>query len=192
MVPAYILSGGRSQRFGSDKARYEWPAGPQLKVLADQLHTAGHAVHIVADRADRYEDLGFDCLVDIRPDCGPLAGLASALAHHRSTLNTEAEQLPGWLLLVSCDQRNWQSSWYDSLALQTDREVDAICYYDTQWQPLPGLYHCRLLDTVLSRIESRQLSLHGLLDSLAEASLQVAVTDPPSRYSFNTPDDLHK
>lgn len=180
LSPAYILAGGQSRRFGSDKARYAWPAGPQLQVLADQLRCAGHVVHVVADRSDRYRDLGFNCLTDVQPDSGPLAGLARGLIHHRD----------GWLLLVSCDQRNWQPAWYEALAVHRDDDVDAICYFDTQWQPLPGLYHTRLLETILDRLQQRQLSFHGMLETLGPACRPVQVSDPPSRWSFNTPTEL--
>ena len=187
---AYILSGGQSRRFGSDKARHATPAGPQLLVLADQLRSLGHTVHIVADRADRYADLGLTCLVDSQPNSGPLAGLAAALAHHRQSLPRPSLRANGWLLLVSCDQRDWQSAWTEQLSLYTSDAADAAIYYDTQWQPLPGLYHIDLLPTIIDRLASDQLSLHSLLDSLGSRCSKVHTTQPPSQWSFNTPADL--
>lgn len=188
--PAYILSGGQSRRFGSDKARYATPAGPQLLILADQLRSNGHTVHVVADRAERYADLGLTCIVDIQPNSGPLAGLASALAHHRQSLPSPAPRPSGWLLLVSCDQRHWQPAWTEELSLNTGDAVDAAINYDTQWQPLPGLYHVDLLPTLMNRLASGQLSLHSLLDSLGSRCSKVITTQPPSQWSFNTAADL--
>jgi molybdenum cofactor guanylyltransferase len=188
--PAYILSGGRSSRFGSDKARYATPAGPQLLTLADQLRSHGHAVHVVADRADRYADLGITCLVDAQPDSGPLAGLASALEHHQSTASETHHS--GWILLVSCDQRHWQPSWYNDLNAHANDGVDASIYYDTMWQPLPGLYHMRMLSTIIQRLQQRQLSLHGLLGAIEQRIAKVHTTQPPSDWSFNTLEDLSK
>ncbi len=195
MNPAYILAGGQSSRFGSDKARYQPPgstAAPQIVTLVDALRKSGHDVHVVADRADRYADLGLDCLVDREPGLGPLAGLASALAHRATTVPPDASPLDQWLMLVSCDQRNWQDVWYDALAIHTHRSAAAILYYDSQWQPLPGLYHVQLLDTVVQHIQQRRLSFHALLDALGEACVKVEVTEPPSLWSFNTPEDLNR
>ena len=190
MVPAYILTGGGSSRFGSDKARHPMPNSPQLLVLADQLRAVGHPVHFVADRADRYSDLLITCLVDVQPDSGPLAGLATALEHHRESLSANADWLQGWLMLVSCDQRQWQASWCDDLAARFQREALAIVYFDTQWQPLPGLYHVDLLPCVRQRLTLKQLSLHGLLESIDARCLKVSTEQPPSRWSFNSPADL--
>lgn len=183
MQPAYILSGGRSSRFGSDKARYQTPSGPQLSVLANQLRAAGHIVHFVADRADRYADLGVTCLVDVQPDSGPLSGLASALQHSGSQLNPEHSN---WVLLLSCDQRNWQTAWYDQLVSHVHDAASAVVYFDDQWQPMPGLYHVDLLSTVVQRLQNRRLSMHGLLDAIEQRAVKVHTTQPPSRWSFNT------
>lgn len=191
-LPAYILSGGQSRRFGSDKARYATPAGPQLLVLADQLRNCGHTVHVVADRADRYADLGLKCLVDTQPDSGPLAGLASALAHHRDSLPVAAPRAHGWILLVNCDQRHWQQVWTDVLSKHAHDDVDASIYFDTQWQPLPGLYHIALLPTIIDRLSSRQLSLHSFLDSLGPRCARIHTTTPPCQWSFNTPAELER
>ncbi len=147
-LPAYILAGGQSRRFGSDKARHLTPAGPQLLVLADQLRNCGHSVHVVADRADRYADLGLTCLVDTQPDSGPLAGLASALAHHRSARSTGCQpvsdnpssassRFPSWILLVNCDQLVWQAAWVEHLMEHIHDDAATSIYFDTQWQPLP-------------------------------------------------------
>ena len=187
---AFILSGGQSRRFGSDKARHITPAGPQLLVLVDQLRSCGHTVHVVADRADRYADIGLTCLVDAQPNSGPLAGLASALAHHLQSLPSPSPRASGWLILVSCDQRYWQSSWTEELSLHISDAVDAAIFYDTQWQPLPGLYHVDLLPTIMDRLAAHQLSLHSLLDSLGSRCSKVHTTQPPSHWSFNTPADL--
>lgn len=188
MLPAYILSGGQSRRFGSDKARHVTSQGPQLLVLANQLRTCGHEVHIVADRADRYADLGFTCLVDAQANSGPLAGLATALEHHRQVQSTQREH--GCLLLVSCDQRHWQTAWYDELSAHVTDDSDAVIYFDGMWQPMPGLYHIDLLSTVAQRLNGRQLSMHGLLDAVEGRAVKVHTTQPPSRWSFNTQAEL--
>ena len=123
-LPAYILCGGRSQRFGADKARVLIEGVPQLLRLSGALQRAGHEVRYVADRADRYRDLGVECLVDSRPDCGPMAGLECALQHRTAeiasyaSLTRAGESDAIWaarLLVVSCDQAIWESSWSEEL-----------------------------------------------------------------------------
>lgn len=190
MFPAYILSGGRSTRFGSDKSRYLTAAGPQLLALADRLRSQGHEVHIVADAADRYTDWGVTCIVDVQPNSGPMAGLAAALGHRQAVRLGDRQS--GWILLVSCDQYVWQNTWYEELNSSVSQSVDASVYFDSQWQPLPALYHCDLLPSIMQRLMLGELSLHGLLDSLGERVSKVATTQPPSRWSFNTLSELDR
>ncbi len=145
---------------------------------------------VVADRADRYTDLGIECLVDAQPSSGPLAGLASALRHHRSQQSGDRAQ--GWILLVSCDQRQWQTTGTTNCAPWPMTMLEAAVYFDTQWQPLPGLYHIGLLSTLSSRLQQGQLSMHGLLAAIEARAAKVHTTQPPSAWSFNTREDLNR
>lgn len=196
--PAYILCGGRSSRFGSDKARAVIDGVPLLLHLGDALKRTGHCVHYVADSIDRYRDLGITCLVDARANCGPLAGLCRALEHHASLRASLADRLPrsDWLLLVNCDQARWDPQWSSALddAARTAGSALAAAFFDTAWQPLPALLHVDLLAEVPERLNYGRLSLKHLLADLESRgrSAKVSTRRPPSSWSFNTPDELAK
>lgn len=194
-LPSYILCGGQSRRFGTDKARVHQSGQPQLLHLATALRSAGHEVLYVADRADRYSDLGITCLVDPQSDSGPLAGLVSALTHRASQSRSGAGE--GWLLLVSCDQARWDQAWFDELdaARRASPSARAVAYFDTAWQPLPALYHIELLTDIQQRLADRRLSLQSLLKDLYACERCARVEREhdrtvPSAWSFNTPDEL--
>ena len=57
-VPAYILAGGRSVRFGSDKARALVEGEPLIRRVADGLAQVTGSITAVAQQADAYADLG--------------------------------------------------------------------------------------------------------------------------------------
>ncbi len=67
-----VLAGGRSSRFGSDKAVADW----QGRALAD------HAAALIGPHVDAIVIVGPDGIADIpRPGLGPLGGIAGALDH---------------------------------------------------------------------------------------------------------------
>ena len=53
LVPAYILSGGRSSRFGSDKARALAAGKPLILHAADTVAPVAASITVVADRPDK-------------------------------------------------------------------------------------------------------------------------------------------
>lgn len=142
-IPAYILAGGASRRFGSDKARATFHGRPLIMTLSNQLVEQGFTVTVVGKRDDQYADLGLLTIGDIEPDQGPIGGLHTALTHRGE----------GWLLLCSCDMLEIDDRWVDSLLdeLRRSPEADAITARDHRLQPFPGLYHTRLLQSAALR-----------------------------------------
>ena len=152
MLPVYILAGGRSLRFGSDKAR----ATVDNISLVVRLHNIIAAqmssrVFVVANAVDAYEDLGLTTLGDPIPNLGPVSGIATALEHlHKLTAlacdqdasetKPELSRLvapPQWSLIVSCDLLEWHDAWLRRLAQElakekttsSHRHAKAVCFY---------------------------------------------------------------
>lgn len=212
--PAYILAGGQSARFGSDKALVTMEGKPLLLRLHASLAALGHAVQVIADREDRYAALGLTCLLDAQPQSGPLAGLMTAVRHRRSLLGE------GWLLLANCDQVEWFPGWLTLLgsasttsawAATFEQAVQEECCEElpvnpagrnaasptrratssnaaTYRQPIPGLYHTQMHDFVQAALSARQFSLQNLLRQVP--SMALTTPNNPSQWSFNTPEEL--
>lgn len=174
-LSAYILAGGRSSRFGSDKARAVLDDLPLIQRQAAQLRDCGCLVRVVARHADTYADLGLETIGDLEPDRGPVGGVRTALTHRRE----------GWALITSCDLLQVNPDWIDTLLTPTMHECDAIAFRDDRWQPFPGLYHTRLLER--ADVWTRG-SLQHLLDHANTISLP-APRDPEIR-QVNRPSDL--
>ena len=88
----YVLVGGRSSRFGADKALASWQRKPLALWVAEQVRAAAGPVTLVGD-PEKYGGLGLPVIADPVEGFGPLAGLAAALEH------SAAE----WNLVVACD-----------------------------------------------------------------------------------------
>jgi molybdopterin-guanine dinucleotide biosynthesis protein A len=137
-VAVYLLAGGRSSRFGSDKARAETPEGPLLRHVAARMEPVATQITVVADRIDKYADLGLQTIADEYPGRGPLCGILTALRHH------SAVRGPGWILVASCDLVGVRHEWARALIEHAQDTVDAVAFRGARWEPLFALYHTRL------------------------------------------------
>lgn len=182
--PAYILCGGKSARFGTDKARVRIDRQPHLLRLAKSLRKQGHETHFVADHHDRYRDLGIATIVDAQPESGPLAGLLAA-ARHRASYSGG-----GWFLLLSCDQLRWQPQYFQRLASRITANLAAITYGDPSVQPIPGLYHTRIEPAAAAALSAKQLSLKRMLE-IGDSTLAIEESDNPRDWCFNSTAELN-
>jgi len=189
-VPAYILAGGRSVRFGSDKARALVGGEPLIRRVADGLGPVASSVTAVAQEADAYADLGLGTIADTAPDRGPVQGLLAALLHRLETTG------PGWLLLAACDMLPADAIGYTSLLDARDlapNPTHAIARRTDRWHPMPGLYHTALLPLVAAYLADDGRSFQGLLNKPGCHADSPPGGDTPPTFTLhaNTPDDLH-
>src|SRR5579884_3354907 len=82
----YVLVGGRSSRFGSDKAIFPWQGRPLALRVAEQVLRAAGSVALVGN-PEIYKHLGLPVIPDPVSGAGPLAGLAAALGHSPAEWN---------------------------------------------------------------------------------------------------------
>jgi len=189
-VAAFILAGGRSTRFGSDKARALVDGSPLIVRVARLADAAGlRPVTAIAREVGAYDDLGVTTLADIRPGQGPLAGLETALLAARSS--------DTWVALLTCDLLVLDPVWVATLcaARASAGNAGAIVFADdVRFQPAPGLYHARLLPRLQKRLASAaaglgKASFQALLDEAMTVRLPLPANWPPV-ISANRPTDL--
>lgn len=188
-LPAYILAGGQSSRFGTDKARALLDGQPLILRIARKLETCASRIMIVADRPSKYADLGLQCIVDETPGAGPLAGLEAALMYHGNS-NTE-DSANGWILVCSCDLVEVHAHWVGQLLHAAAKGTQAIAFRhgDGRWEPLFALYHNDVLDEVRTALQGARRSLQFLLNNISAIGLPLPV-DWPELSQINTQQDF--
>jgi molybdopterin-guanine dinucleotide biosynthesis protein A len=148
--PGYILAGGESRRFGSDKARAPWRGTSLIAWNAQMLREAGMAVTVVAGAAEAYADLGLRTIADAFPGKGPLNGIYTALM----------ECAPAeWVLVMACDLVGVEAPWLARLWEARDEAHDAVLFAAEREQPLLGLYSTRLAPALKAAIEADHLAV---------------------------------
>ncbi len=182
-VPAYILAGGKSSRFGSDKARALLDGVPLIRRTADALRPVVTDIIVVAERSEKYADLGLRTIADARPGLGPLGGLATAMADRLERGGA------GWLLLTSCDLAEPRADWVQTLLKWATPDRRAVLFRGERLEPLLALYHTDLLP-----LADEHLSLaKGALWRLVEAAVHVVMPLPVGHQRLpqvNTPGEL--
>ena len=91
-VAGYVLTGGRSSRFGSDKALYPFRGKAMALWVAEAVLAHVPTVTLVGD-PNLHSSLGIPVIPDQVPGTGPLGGIVAALAHAKCQ----------WCLIAACD-----------------------------------------------------------------------------------------
>jgi molybdopterin-guanine dinucleotide biosynthesis protein A len=159
-----VLAGGRSSRFGSDKAQAMFRG----RTLAE------HARDLLVPYVDRSVIVGRDSvIIDLPgPDIGPLGGIAGALSYARGQ---------GFMsvLTIACDMPVLP----DGLLAALARKAPAYCPY----APVLGHWNTASLEALLEHIAvSPRRSVRGWATAIG--ALPIAAPAPIP--NINTPEDI--
>jgi molybdopterin-guanine dinucleotide biosynthesis protein A len=162
---------------GRDKALLEWNSHAVVEDVAARVQNVAGNVALVG-RPERYAALGFECLSDLRPGLGPLAGIEAALESGRAELN----------LIVACDMPGIETEWLRKLLRQAEQS-GAFCSVLRDGggivHPLCGVYRTECLPEVRRALDEGCLKVHDLVHDLRGEFLDVKGPAP----NVNTPED---
>jgi molybdopterin-guanine dinucleotide biosynthesis protein A len=182
---AAILAGGKSQRFGSNKALAPWFNGHVIDAVAQATMDACQEVIIIADEPEPYSYSGLPVFPDIMSGLGPLAGLQSALRHAKSER----------VLLLGCDMPLLNSELLNLMWEIPTWAPVVIPVTPQGLEPLHAIYHKSLLSIVDHRINCGDLSLRSLVKDIpcrivSPADILKVCPSFKCLSSVNTPEDL--
>lgn len=80
-MEAFVLAGGESKRFGSNKALYKLGDKTLVEHACERLSSLFERVRILARDARSLGELGFEILSDVRSEACPLSGVYSGLKY---------------------------------------------------------------------------------------------------------------
>jgi molybdopterin-guanine dinucleotide biosynthesis protein A len=180
-----VLAGGRSQRFGRDKAAVTFRGIPLLERAVSALEPLVPDTRVAVRRDQLTDELRQRCrlLVDSESGIGPAAGI---LAAHRS------DGLAAWLV-VACDMPLVEKATLTLLIRARDHQRAATAFRaaDGRAEPLCAIYEPATLARFRLHVEAG--GDPSPRDWLMAAD--TALVDPPGAgalVNVNTPEDLRR
>jgi len=147
-----VLAGGRSSRFGQNKASFRYRGKPLALWALESLEGASERFLV----ANRPYDFGVPVYPDLYPGSS-LGGLHAALSRAQYD----------WLALAACDMPFLNAAYWQKLLAQTNRVegVQAVVVLGPEGrpQPLAALYHKSLLPLTETRLKAKKLKMQALL-----------------------------
>jgi molybdenum cofactor guanylyltransferase len=148
-----VLAGGRSSRFGANKALHVWRGQSLLEHALRGLEGCAERLVIGGEPHSNIEDITF--YPDLKPFQGALFGVARAL---------ELAEHPR-VCITACDMPNLSPAYWASLA-ELEGEVVIPENKEGLLEPLGAIYAKSCLEAIRNAIVQDQLKLTGWLEQV--------------------------
>lgn len=153
-----ILAGGKSKRFGSDKAVAAFGKGerPLIVHLSDQLSGLGLDHYVSVRETGKYRELGLKEFADRFIECGPLGGVGTALKA------LEARSC----LFLTCDMPLVGKKDLERLIALGEKNSGANCVFvfEDEIQPFPCVLQKKVLPLIEGQIAKKEYSMKAFFD----------------------------
>lgn len=176
---AAVLAGGKSKRFGSDKALYLYKDKPLIQWVLDSFASSNDKF-IVANK--KYPSFELAVYSDIIDSQGPLSGIYTALSYAKND----------WLAVAACDMPALKSEYWETLFTYT-KDYQAVVVKTKQGlEPLAAFYHISIMDLLKMQIDKSEYSVQKLLKLIKLKSLDISEIkqDPKVFSNLNYLDDI--
>ena len=158
MIKGLVLAGGKSSRFGQDKALALYQGVRFLDRTVALLGSVDLKPIVVTRRNADYSFLKCPVFYDKLPDQGPLGGIYTAMTVFKKTT----------FLILTCDMPALTSPALREL-LNEHEPARQLTYYSTAnraEQPFPGIFEPSVLMIVREKLKKNDLSVAALFREL--------------------------
>lgn len=176
-----ILSGGKSKRFGMDKALYSFNNSTLLESLISEFKYYGDLY--LSGPFKKYVFLKEEVTIieDEFQNKGPMAGIYQIL----KTSKTD------WNFIVAVDMPFVDIEFLDPLVKEIEEGYEAIIYTEgDKKNPLCALYHKNILEKLESHLKKDKLKMMAFLDELKAKYIPINSSNKKKLINLNRPEDL--
>lgn len=155
-VTGIILAGGKSSRFGSNKALSRIEGDRLIERLCRAVGSVtGRMVLITHTPAD-YAFLGLESRKDLVPRCGPIGGIYTALSTAQTPL----------CLCVACDMPFIRPEFLEYMIGRSAGYDVVVPVNDGRMEPLCAIYRDTCVPAIEDRIRTRKYKIAGFFDEV--------------------------
>ena len=155
-VAGVILAGGKSSRFGSNKALALHQGDALIQTIARRLAALFPETLLITNTPEEYGFLGWPMAKDLYPDCGPLAGIHAAL-------RTVSQPR---IFVCGCDMPLVNPDLIRFLCeLEGDHDI-VLPWLDEGPEPLYAVYSKNALPIIEEQLAKKQYKIGRLFDTL--------------------------
>jgi molybdopterin-guanine dinucleotide biosynthesis protein A len=179
---AVLLAAGRSTRMGVDKAVLRVTGLTLWERQLGVLRAAGCCEVTISARPEQlWVPANMPVVRDTRPDAGPLAGIAAALAQ------TEATHL----MVLAVDLPRMDPAWWARLKSHCAPGVGAVGRHDGFYEPLAAIFPRELRGAAEIALSRDELSLQRFIAAagVAMTAVEIAATEATWFTNWNAPDE---
>lgn len=176
-----VLAGGKSSRFGEDKALARWEGATLLGRAVDLLSALDLDPEVIVSPDKKYSFLTCPTHHDIVPEKGPLGGLYTAFSIFPESA----------LLVLTCDMPLLTQNILQELVRVYHESACPVVFGSSQiQQPFPGIYLSAFKPLVQECLDSNQPSLKHFLSLIPNLNF---LPEPENKKIFlnvNTQEEL--
>lgn len=180
-----ILAGGKSSRFGENKALATLKDQPLIKFPSNAIARLFDDLLLITNTPEEYRFLGWPMVSDTYKDSGPLAGIHAAL---------KATSRPK-IFVAGCDMPFLDEKLIAYLCANA-ADYDAVLPRTASGlEPLHAVYSKNLLPAIAEALENGQRKIHRFLANVnvkevEEGEILSVTGNLDSFRNVNTPEDL--
>lgn len=186
MITGAVLAGGKSIRFGRNKALQQFGDMRFIEHAVTSLRPFCDPVLVIVNETAPYLDLGFTLVRDIVPNQGPLGGIYTALLFSSDD----------WVFVKATDMP-FLIPELASMVIEAREGFDAVVpLFGDYYEPLLALYNRRCLPFIAQQLanpDQRQvIKFYGKIKVRGIREDEWRKADPQGRSfkNINTPSDL--
>lgn len=186
-ITGVILAGGKSLRYGKDKAFESINGIPLIEKVIEVMKGIFYEVILITNSSNRYSHLGLKTYEDIIKDIGPIGGIFTGLVRMKNKAG----------FFVACDMPFLNSQLIRYMVKEKGGFDVVIPRIDGYIEPLHAIYTKKCISFIKDSISSKRLSVREFFDKVSVRYVEkeeILRWDPKLRsfININRPEDLRR